>query len=123
MDARARTILLESGVRESDENLLQLLDLPPEHQRDVACQRRLGVSWEDAIRRFLVRVDVIAGPVGAVVEVDIRCLKPNEINETIFSDSLSANGLATLIEDCRRNGLRVPIEVLRDGVIVEGERR
>ena len=53
----------------------------------------------------------------------IEDLRPNKINNKIFSTSLSEQGLADLAENIAECGIRQPIEVRRDGLILDGERR
>lgn len=50
-------------------------------------------------------------------------LRPNEVNCTVFTTSLSAKGIEVLAEDIRQRGQRQPIEIMVDGTILDGERR
>ncbi len=50
-------------------------------------------------------------------------LKPNAINARVFKQSLSEAGLGELANDIAVRGLRYPIDVTTDGVILDGERR
>lgn len=53
----------------------------------------------------------------------VSSLRPNTINATVFTASLSGDGIQSLVEDIKRRGLRQPIEVTPEGVILDGERR
>jgi hypothetical protein len=60
---------------------------------------------------------------GQATERRVADLNPNKINREIFSASLSDKGIEALVEDIRRRGQRVPIEIMADGTILDGERR
>ena len=55
--------------------------------------------------------------------IRIDQLEPNAINSQIFNVSLADESIAVLAQDIRRNGLRQPIEVNRQNVILDGHRR
>lgn len=50
-------------------------------------------------------------------------LKPNVHNERLFPDSLAAESIELLAEDLEARGMEVPIRIMPDGTVVNGERR
>ena len=50
-------------------------------------------------------------------------LKPNAINDTVFTTSLTDLSIAKLAENIARRGLRHPLEIRPDGTILDGHRR
>lgn len=55
--------------------------------------------------------------------VKLSDLKPNKVNGTIFSTSLSKEGLAELAQDIKLHGVRQAIEVTPELIVLDGERR
>lgn len=55
--------------------------------------------------------------------VNVADLRPNSVNGTVFSASLAEESVRTLADDIATNGLRNPIEVNDNLVVLEGERR
>jgi len=50
-------------------------------------------------------------------------LRPNDVNSKVFKQSLSAEGISELAADIAANGLRYPIDIMRDGTVLDGDRR
>lgn len=67
------------------------------------------------VRRFL--------GVAPVMKVEVDSLKPNELNATLFAESLTEASIKLLADDMHRNGQNSPILASRKGVIIDGERR
>lgn len=57
------------------------------------------------------------------MKVEVDSLKPNELNATLFAESLTEASIKLLANDMHRNGQNSPILASRKGVIIDGERR
>jgi hypothetical protein len=53
----------------------------------------------------------------------VDALEPNVHNARLFPDSLAPESIALLAEDLKARGLEVPIRIMPDGTILDGERR
>jgi hypothetical protein len=53
----------------------------------------------------------------------VDALRPNKYNEQLFPDSLAPESIALLAEDLEARNLDVPVRIMSDGTIIDGERR
>jgi hypothetical protein len=86
---------------------------PPQRSRDIHASR---------VRDQFSRMRLFLG-VTPVMMVDVDSLKPNELNATLFAESLTEASIKLLADDMHRNGQNSPILASRKGVIIDGERR
>ena len=122
----ARQLILGTCLEDDQVRLQQLLALAAADQAQVVrLHLNLTVPWDQAISSFapMDPKPRILGKVGDIVMVDVDDLRPNCVNCTVFSDSLTDAGIDPLVEDMGRRKQRVPVEITLEAELIEGERR